>query len=360
MNTWKTNWEESKLHYLDWWAHKGLIISMWDLLPKEGVPHADVPEPEEPKDYAERWLSADWRTRKIHRDMSRGCFLADIPPVANTQLGPGSLAGILGAEMEAGEDTIWFHATHDDEDENDIRSALTLDPENKNWKLHKDLLANCVRLADGKYLVGMPDLMEGLDVLASLRGTQNALMDMMEDGDLVEEELHIINDVYFKVFDELCKIIKTDDGMAFCYFSLWGPGTVSKLQSDISAMISVDDFRRFVQPFIREQCARIDHTLYHLDGVDATRHLDALLEIDELDAIQWTPGVQEAQGGDPKWYELYRRILGAGKSVMATWVKPCEVKPLLDATGGKGMSLLVDFKNEREIEQVWKTAEAYR
>ena len=43
-------------------------------------------------------------------------------------------------------------------------------------------------------------------------------------------------------------------------------------------MISVEDYRRFVQPFIREQCRRIDYTLYHLDGVGALHHLPALLK----------------------------------------------------------------------------------
>lgn len=95
---------------------------------------------------------------------------------------------------------------------------------------------------------------------------------------------------------------------------------MSKLQDDISTMISQDDYRRFVQPFIREQCQKIDYTLYHLDGVGAMHHLPALLEIEELNAIQWTPGVGEPQGGSPKWYDLYKKILAGGKSVMACWV----------------------------------------
>lgn len=49
-------------------------------------------------------------------------------------------------------------------------------------------------------------------------------------------------------------------------------------------------------------------------------HLPALLEIEELNAIQWTPGVGEPQGGSPKWYDLYKKILAGGKSVMACWV----------------------------------------
>ena len=45
------------------------------------------------------------------------------------------------------------------------------------------------------------------------------------------------------------------------------------------------------------------------------RHLPALLEIEELNAIQWTPGVGQPQGGDPCWYDLYKRIRAGGKAI---------------------------------------------
>ena len=148
--------------------------------------------------------------------------------------------------------------------------------------------------------------------------------------------------------------------MAFCYFSSWAPGKMSKLQSDISTMISIDDYRRFVQPFIREQCQKIDYTLYHLDGVGAMHHLDALLEIKELNAIQWTPGVGEPQGGSSKWYDLYKKILASGKSIMACWVTLNELRPLLDNIGGDGVHLEMDFHNEREVEQALRIIEEYQ
>ena len=130
-------------------------------------------------------------------------------------------------------------------------------------------------------------------------------------------------------FNELYDIIREGDEMAFCYFSAWAPGKMTKLQCDISTMINEEDYRRFAQPFLREQCQKIDYTLYHLDGVGAQHHLPALLEIKELNAIQWTPGVGEPQGGSPKWYDLYRRILKGGKSIMACWVTLDELRPLL-------------------------------
>ena len=93
----------------------------------------------------------------------------------------------------------------------------------------------------------------------------------------------------------------------------------------------------------------MDYTLYHLDGVGAIRHLPALLEIDEIDAIQWTPGVGQPQGGSPQWYDLYRQILDAGKSVEANWVEPDEIASLLDACGTNGIQINVDFHTEEEV-----------
>ena len=148
--------------------------------------------------------------------------------------------------------------------------------------------------------------------------------------------------------------------MTFCYFSLWGPGKVSKLQSDISGMVSEEDFRRFAIPYLTEQCRKIDYTLYHLDGVDALRHLEAILEIDELNAVQWTPGEGQPQGGDPVWYKEYRKILEAGKSVMPCWVRVDELRPMLDEIGNEGLNILMDFKTERDIEQALKVVEDYR
>jgi hypothetical protein len=352
--TWKKNWSASKEHYIDWWNHKGLVISMWEHLEKEGAPHEMVPRPAPYRDLNQLHFDPQWRAEHLHYQLSRSSFLADIPPVANTHLGPGSLSAILGADLEGTEETIWIR--HRD----DMGDDFTLDPHNKWWKLHLDLLKACKEKAQGKYYIGCPDLVEGLDTLVGMKGTENVLMDMMMRPGILEQQLQKINNIYFEVFDRIYDIINENGEMAFCYFSLWGPGKVSKLQSDISGMISEGDFRRFALPYLREQCLKIDYTLYHLDGVDALRHIDAILEIDELRAVQWTPGVGEPQGGDPRWYGLYKKILAKGKSVMPCWVELNELKPLLDNIGARGLNILMHFKTEKDIEQVVKIADEYR
>ncbi|MDR0989726.1 MAG: corrinoid protein [Prevotellaceae bacterium] len=353
MKTWKQNLDETKQHLIRWWFGEGIVLTMWEHFQTGVTPHADIPAPAPPRNLNQRWFDPAWRSAYLDWYVAHSYLGADILPVANTQLGPGSLAAILGGVLEGGEDTIWIHPNPAFTDE------IRFDENHPNWLLHKELLRACKRRAQGHYYVGMPDLMEGLDVLAALKGTDAVLLDTALQPERLEQQVQQINDIYFKVFDELYDIIREGDEMAFCYFSAWAPGRMTKLQSDISTMISTADFRRFVQPYLRQQCQRIEYTLYHLDGVGALHHLDALLEIEQLKAIQWSPGVGQPQGGSAKWYDLYRKILGSGKSIMASWVGLDELKPLLDHIGGEGVHLEMDFHNEAEVEQALRIVEEF-
>jgi hypothetical protein len=123
-------------------------------------------------------------------------------------------------------------------------------------------------------------------------------------------------------------------------------------------MISPKMYRRFVVPSLMAQCEWLDHSLYHLDGTQALVHLEALLEIAALDAIEWTPQAGIESGGNKRWYDLYRRILAAGKSVQVVNVEPDELIPLLDAIGSDGVYVLMQFQNERQADKIRQRVEA--
>ena len=354
MVTWKNNLEQTKQHYINWWNGKGIVLNMWEHFQDGVTPHSNVPMPPAPKGNYQKWFDADWRSDYLDYYVAHSCLKADILPVANTQLGPGSLAAILGGRFEGGDDTIWIHP------DSNYRDDFEFFSNHPNYLLHKQLLKLCKAKSKGHYYVGMPDLMEGLDVLAAMKGTDKVLLDLAMKPETIEKQVQKINNIYFRVFDELYEIIREGNEMAFCYFSLWAPDKVTKLQCDISTMISTEDYRRFVQPYIHEQCRRIPYTLYHLDGVGALHHLPSLLEIEELNAIQWTSGVGEPQGGSPKWYELYRKILNSGKSIMACHLTVDEIKPLLENIGTDGVHLEVDFQNENEVEKAMEIVESFK
>ena len=357
---WKSNWEQSKQRFVKWWNREGLLIGMWGALETGRAIHEEVAAPAIPATLEERYGNAAFRASENHYRLSRSIFPLDILPGAITDLGPGSLALFLGSQPGFSEDTVWYHPCMESEPAPEKLPPLRFDESNRWWKITEDILRRCVEMARGEYLVSCPDLVENMDTLSSLRGAQTLCFDLAERPEWVEEKIREINNVWFDAYQRIYDIIKLDDGSsAFGAFYIWGPGKVAKVQCDASAMFSPKMYRRFVAPALAAQCEWLDHSLYHLDGTQALIHLDALLEITPLDAIEWTPQAGIETGGNPRWYDLYRRILGAGKSVQVVNVEPDEVVPLLDAIGNRGVYVLIQFKNEQEVEQVLKRVEGY-
>ena len=143
--------------------------------------------------------------------------------------------------------------------------------------------------AGDDFYVDMPDLMENIDVLASLRGAQDILFDLLDEPEMIGERIQEVTDIYYEYYDRFYDIIKDEEGgNAYTVFQIWGPGRTVKLQCDFSAMMSPEDFRKYIQPSLRTQSENVDHVLYHLDGPAAIKHMDALMEIDGIDALQWT------------------------------------------------------------------------
>lgn len=61
METWKTNLDETKKRYIDWWNHKGIILNMWEHFQEDVKPHADIPAPSPAKDLNQKWFDPQWR-----------------------------------------------------------------------------------------------------------------------------------------------------------------------------------------------------------------------------------------------------------------------------------------------------------
>lgn len=244
-------------------------------------------------------------------------FYAESFPNINVDFGPGSIAAYLGANIVFSDDTVWFEPCVEDWAST---SPFRFD-ENSPWlHEHLALVREVRRLAGDDFYVQMPDLMEGMDVLAALRGTQDTAFDLIDEPEEVHRRLEEVNALYFEYYDRFHTIVRStgDGGNAYTVFQIWGPGKTAKLQCDFSCMISPENFRDFVQSPLRRQAQQLDTVLYHLDGPDCIRHMDALMEIDEIDALQWTSGDHAPDGGQPEWDIIYDKARAAGKSL---WIK---------------------------------------
>lgn len=244
-------------------------------------------------------------------------FLAESFPNMNVDFGPGSVAGYIGSDIVFGEDTVWFEKCVE---EWASFPKIKFDPENKWWKKHYQLVKDVRKLAGDDFYIGIPDLMENIDVLASLRGTQDMIFDMVDEPEEVTERIKQISDVYFEYYDRFYDLAKSEEDNGSCYtvFQIWGPGKTAKLQCDFAAMMSPTNYRDFIVEPLRAQAKKLDNVLYHLDGPDCIKHLDAIMEIDEINALQWTSGDYGPDGTLEDWYQIYDKARIAGKSL---WVK---------------------------------------
>lgn len=333
----KKNWEATQEKWKNYWkqqntgrplmcviARKPEVEALSEGRPVDGG-IADVmcqgkyyglPEELKWKDMEDKYQDAERMVARYRQFCETHEFLGESFPNLNVDFGPGSLAAYLGSHIEFKEDTVWFHPCFDDWEG---VPPFQFDPQNPWFEKHLNLVKKCRELAGDDFYVDMPDLMENVDVLASLRGAQGMLYDMIDEPEIIKERIDQINGVYYKYYDCFYEVIKDKDGgNAYTVFQIWGPGKTVKLQCDFSAMMSPDDFREFIQDSLRKQAAKADQVLYHLDGPDAIRHLDALMEIDEIDALQWTSGDAGPDGTLEDWDVIYDKVIAAGKSL---WIK---------------------------------------
>ncbi|MCJ7543904.1 MAG: hypothetical protein MUP47_04955 [Phycisphaerae bacterium] len=348
-------WPEIRRKLVRWWRREGFALCLrW----KRPQMPAGLTLPAVPGDFLQKWTDPAYRRARAEYDLAATFHAAECFSHFDTNLGPGSLGALLGAEPKFSKSTAWYAPCIADPDP---FPPLGLSTEgNRWWDVHVALIDAGLSAAAGRYPVAMPDLIEGLDTLAALRGTEALLVDLLERPAWVHRRLTEINEAYFAAFDRLYEKIRFDGGNAFCVFMIWGPGRTAKVQCDLSCMISPAMFSEFVVPYLTAQCHRLDYVLYHLDGTTALQHLDALLAIDAIGAVQWTPQAGQPGGGDKCWYDLYRRIKRAGKAVQATGVKAEEVVPLVEAVEPGGLFIMTWARSEDEGHKLLDATAPYR
>ena len=355
---WKRNWDQTRQHFEDWWDHTGLVLGAWGT----GLPgpkaHADVPQPPDVTDPFIKHTDATLIARCTRHKMANRVWPADILPAAWPHIGTLPLATYLGATPEYAANNVWYRPCMSDLESH---PPLQFDPSHPEVVQLETIVRESVESSQGNYLIGMPAILGGIDILAELRGTADMLMEMIENPDAVHRRLREIQAAYVPAFDRMYDLIKQpDSAMAFGYFMLYGRGKVGLCQCDTASMFSPAMFDEFVIPYLREQCAFLDRSMFHIDGSQCLAHLDLLLGIDDLDAIEYTPDPKVPNGGSAHWFDLYKKILAAGKSLWVANLKKDEVLPVLDSIGGKGVYLSVNGLSADDAEGLARNIEAYR
>ncbi len=273
--------------------------------------------PPEPDNEEDMWTDVDYVISSAEDKLSRTYYAGDALPVYNPWLGPDQFAGWLGADLllKPRKFTSWVVPFVDNWEK---YPELSIDPENRWWRLYLDVLRASAEAGKGKWVTGYPDLHTGIDGLAAIRGPENLMMDILSMPDTIHQAMNQMTGLWKYVVDVVSDIILPAGQGTSNWTMGWSDDRFLCIgQNDFSCLISPRMFGDFCGQDNVECCSYVDHTLYHLDGPDAIRHLPKLLELESLDSIQWVPGA--GQPPPTHWLDLLRRIQAGGKSLQVLY-----------------------------------------
>ena len=316
----RPDWEAVQRRYEAWWArenHDRPLVLL--TTPRDGVDRSAARAADRPRRSrftAEDWRAWWWDTERVMRDAEAGFaatrYFAEALPVLNPNLGPDYFAACYGTELEFGADTSWALPSLSAED---IEAGWQpqLDPHNPYRRKMRELTSASVEAGRGRWLTGITDLHPGLDALVSMRGAEAMCMDLMDYPEEMERLPLALFEGMREITEELAELIETGQKGHINWMSCWHPGRWYVTSCDALALISTEAAERFVWPELRLELQWLDASLFHLDGPDALRHLDALLAMPDLAGIQWVYGA--GQPTARHWLELLQQIQAAGKNI---------------------------------------------
>jgi 5-methyltetrahydrofolate--homocysteine methyltransferase len=342
------DWERIKHDWTAWWHHEldrpMVVVDVYEWQGKSFIPQHGGWDVEK-----DRYPIAE--ILDYYQDILENVkFYGDSWPRWWPNFGAGIVAGFLGAQVSYDENTVWFEPRS----ETDLKNLQpNYDADNFWWRWVKDTTQSAIDRWDDQITVATTDLGGNLDILASLRGTQNLLMDLLDRPEEVDRQVAEITQLWLRYHDELFEIIQAANNGTTSWAPMWCPGRYYMLQSDFCYMISPDMFERFVLPDLEACCSHLDYGFYHLDGKGQIPHLDMLLGIENLRGIQWIPG----DGAPPpeQWLLLLKRIRDGGK-LCQVYVSAQGALTIARELSGKGFTFMItDPPPEEEIKGLLKT-----
>jgi hypothetical protein len=294
-------------------------------------------------DDPESWFAAKYQDMlQLHR-------CGDMLPHIRVDFGPVFLASIFSGQRLFGADTGWTPAMINDDWSNIEWAFSKRDPW---WQRMAALLVRVSAAAKGQFAVCSPNLGGAGDILLTLRGATELSLDLLDQPEKVQHAIRSIYPAWWQSFRDLYRIPKSKGAELIHWLYLRSSTPYVIAECDFSYMISTKHFEDFFLPDIARQAAEVERSVFHMDGPGCTKHVDAVLSIAELDAIQFTPGVENPSA--LPWVKMFRKIQAKGKSLLV--ICPAEeVLTLCDELSPKGLGVLIETPlTSQELDELYE------
>jgi len=308
--------------------------------------------PENEEDMLRYWTDGESILKRNRKLMENTIYLGESYPHINLNLGASGHAGFFKGARYQFQESVWFFPIDMDWDKEEIEF-------DESSFLYRSLIAIAKYLAEesrGSFIIANPFISGDGDALAHLRGSAELLMDLHTGENYIHNSMSRIQSVWIKTINEIYAIISenNDGGLAVGGFQTWGKGKHACSQCDLSVMISTEHFKEYFFPYLKKQLKSVDIGFYHFDGFEQIRHLDLLLSIEDLKAIQW-----QAVAGQPppvEYLPYLQKIQKAGKGLIIP-TKPDDVEKLMAGLSSKGLYMIIEAADSDQAYSILKQVE---
>ncbi|MCL2287536.1 MAG: hypothetical protein FWC32_14385 [Firmicutes bacterium] len=323
-----SNWDKTKARHAAFWngtMEKGdclhSVFAIKDF--SRPINPTGYPFPDGEEDRLKWWTDPEIIIRRNRECFDNTYYAGDAFPILFHNLGPTNCAGYFEGAVPRFGPSVWYAITLED------YSQLKFDPNSFMYKKSISLAEEYVLDAQGDYIVSMADTSGIADALSGLRGPEQFMLDLLDRPEEVKDALVKVQAVWEDVNKKIYEIVRENNsgGSSVGWLQTWALGLHGQIQCDMSVMVSPGMFDEFCMYELRKQSEFLDYSLYHFDGYAQTMHLDQMLSVKELDAIQWTNIA--GQGPSVDFIPELQKIQKAGKRLILD-SPPHLVKELLD------------------------------
>lgn len=297
-----------------------------------------------------RWFDSEYQVTRYIDSIEGRNFLAESFPVFWPNLGPDVFAAFYGIELDYTEDSSY--AIHSKEPIPDLTDRLVFSKENGYFKKLEEMTELALEMSEERYFVGYSDFQPGFGAVAAWRNPESLCLDIIMEPDGVKQMLEIATQDFQHIFDHFHHLLKKKNQPSINWMEIPTYGKFHVPSCDFAALISEEDFIEFNLPLLQEEVKKMDYNVFHLDGPGVARHIDPILAINEIDAIQW---VQGAGNSNPieQWKPLIRKIQSAGKSVVVM-LQPGELTGFMSDMKPEGIMLCIPSSGQEPEQHMLK------
>lgn len=353
-STYKQNWDEAHSRMMAWW--KGGSLDRPVVLtpvPRPGAGPFTWPAGLQGED---RDLNEALRLEYEQHVFRTNLYLAESVPAAWTTYGSllCMLSAMAGAKTQYRREAVWIEKVPGDLYDAPLPEFREDCPP---YAFAVRMIHRHAELFGWDCVLGADCLIDPVTTLSMMRGGEQTAMDLIDRPDDAKRWITRLGDLFLDIVMGWRKA-RAEHGRreGYNWTGAWAPGDVDSLQCDFSTMLSTAMFGEFVMPELERQSQFMDYAIWHLDGEDEFRHIDAICSVKGIRGIQWI----DARGrSSVEFIDVWKKIRGLGRSLLFSRATTDEALQLTRELGKDGLAFqLTDVGTEAAMEAALKRLKA--